>query len=97
LICDGHGIPLAIRLTGANSHDSTQALPLVDGIPRSKGLAVGRDVARTAYSETEHTTPSTFAMLCVLVKSCLGWPSAIRNMGAGWGDGDGLWNALSHG
>jgi transposase len=37
LICDGHGIPLAIKLTGANSHDSTQALPLVDGIPSLQG------------------------------------------------------------
>ena len=33
LICDGHGIPLAIELTGANCHDSTQALPVLDGIP----------------------------------------------------------------
>ena len=33
LICDGHGIPLAIKLTGANCHDSTQALPLRDDIP----------------------------------------------------------------
>ena len=33
VICDGQGVPLAIRLTGANSHDSRQALELVDGIP----------------------------------------------------------------
>jgi len=37
LICDGHGIPLAIKLTGANCHDSTQALPLLDGIPSLQG------------------------------------------------------------
>ena len=37
MICDGHGIPLAIKLTGANCHDSTLALPLVDGIPLLQG------------------------------------------------------------
>ena len=37
LICDGHGIPLAIKLTGANCHDSTQALPLLDDIPPLQG------------------------------------------------------------
>ena len=37
LICDGHGIPLAVRLTGANCHDSTQALPLLDDIPPLQG------------------------------------------------------------
>jgi transposase len=33
VICDGQGIPFAIRLTGANSHDSRQALELIDAIP----------------------------------------------------------------
>ncbi len=33
MICDGRGIPLAIRTTGANCHDSTQALALLDAIP----------------------------------------------------------------
>jgi transposase len=37
LICDGHGIPLTIKLTGANCHDSTQALSLLDGIPSLQG------------------------------------------------------------
>src|SRR5437762_9796208 len=37
LICDGSGIPLAIKMTGANCHDSTQALPLLDGIPPLQG------------------------------------------------------------
>jgi transposase len=38
LICDGHGIPLAIELTGANFHDSTQAILLLDAIPPLLGL-----------------------------------------------------------
>src|SRR5215467_10898111 len=37
LICDGQGIPLAIRLTGANRNDSQEALALVDSIPPLQG------------------------------------------------------------
>ena len=37
LICDGRGIPLAVRLTGANRNDSPQALALVDAIPSLQG------------------------------------------------------------
>jgi hypothetical protein len=37
LICDGRGIPLEMELTGANCHDSTQASPLLDGIPPLQG------------------------------------------------------------
>jgi transposase len=37
LICDGRGILLTIELTGANCHDSTQALPLLNAIPPLQG------------------------------------------------------------
>lgn len=37
IITDANGIPLAIVLTGANTHDVTQLLPLVDGIRPVKG------------------------------------------------------------
>ena len=30
---DRNGIPLAVRLSAANAHDSTQLLPLVDAVP----------------------------------------------------------------
>jgi Transposase DDE domain len=33
LICDRQGVPLAVRLTGANRNDSQEALALVDAIP----------------------------------------------------------------
>jgi transposase len=33
LVVDRNGIPLAVRLSAANSHDATQLLPLVDTIP----------------------------------------------------------------
>jgi len=48
LICDGPGVPLAIRLTGANRNDSQEALALVDSIPPCRVLeadvALGRSV-----------------------------------------------------
>jgi transposase len=37
VIWDGHGVPLAIQLTGANRNDSQQALALVDAIPHLQG------------------------------------------------------------
>jgi transposase len=37
LLTDAQGIPLAMTLTGANRHDVTQLLPLLDKVPRVKG------------------------------------------------------------
>ena len=37
LLTDALGIPLAIILTGANRHDVTQLLPLIDQIPHVRG------------------------------------------------------------
>src|SRR4029453_6329705 len=37
LICDGGGVPRAMRLTGANRNDSQEALALVDAIPPLRG------------------------------------------------------------
>ena len=33
VLTDGHGIPLATTITGANRHDVTQLIPLIDAIP----------------------------------------------------------------
>ncbi|MFD0341115.1 IS5 family transposase [Streptomyces sp. NPDC127117] len=41
LITDRHGTPLTISLTSGNRHDVTQLVPLLDTIPRIRGL-VGR-------------------------------------------------------
>jgi transposase len=38
VICDGRGVPLAIRLTAANRHDTQEALALVDAIFSAKKL-----------------------------------------------------------
>ncbi|WP_435840391.1 transposase [Streptomyces chartreusis] len=40
-ITDRHGTPLAVSLTSGNRHDVTQLMPLLDAIPRTRGL-VGR-------------------------------------------------------
>lgn len=37
IVTDANGIPLAATLTGANRHDVTQLIPLVDAIPTVKG------------------------------------------------------------
>ena len=37
ILVDGHGTPLAKALTGANVHDVTQLIPLVDAIPPVTG------------------------------------------------------------
>jgi transposase len=37
VLTDAHGIPLAATLTGANRHDVTQLLPLIDKIPHVRG------------------------------------------------------------
>ena len=37
MVTDANGIPLAATLTGANAHDVTQLVPLVDAIPPVRG------------------------------------------------------------
>jgi transposase len=44
LICDGQGVPLAVRLTGANRNDSQEALALVDAVLPLQGKR-GRPVS----------------------------------------------------
>jgi len=37
VVTDGGGVPLATVVTGANRHDLTQLLPLIEAIPKIKG------------------------------------------------------------
>jgi len=37
VICDAQGVPLAVKLTGANVNDVTQLQPLVEAIPPVRG------------------------------------------------------------
>lgn len=45
MIADGHGIPLAVSLTGGNRNDVTQLIPLIEAIPPVAGK-VGRPRSR---------------------------------------------------
>ena len=38
LVCDGHGVPLVVQLTGANRNDSPQTLVLIDALPPLQGV-----------------------------------------------------------
>lgn len=60
MITDANGTPLAAILTGANRHDVTQLLPLVDAVPPVRGKR-GRPRRRPqrlyadrAYDSREH-------------------------------------------
>ena len=60
MITDANGTPLAAILTGANRHDVTQLLPLVDAVPPVRGQR-GRPRRRPerlyadrAYDSREH-------------------------------------------
>jgi hypothetical protein len=64
LICDGRGVPLAVRLTGANRNDSQEALALVDAIPPLQGNAVDRAGDRTVCSGIAATTRRRFGVGC---------------------------------
>ena len=37
VLVDAKGIPLAIQVSGANTHDVTQVISLVDGVPKVRG------------------------------------------------------------
>ena len=57
MICDAQGLPLATLLTGANAHDVTQLLPLVEAIPAVKGK-VGRPRHRPARVQCDRAYDS---------------------------------------
>ena len=89
LICDGQGIPLAVRLTGANRNDSQEALGLVDAIPPLQGER-GRPRHRPVwYSAIAAMTRPPSGTACARVTSCRCWPCAAPRTVAGWGGGAG--------
>ena len=42
VLTEGHGLPLAVKVTGANRNDITQLKPLVEAIPKLKSRGKGR-------------------------------------------------------
>jgi transposase len=60
LICDGRGVPLAVRLTGANRNDSQEALASWTGFPRCTANAGDRGNGRTVGSVIAATSRRRF-------------------------------------
>jgi transposase len=85
VITDAQGIPLAIELTGAQRHDSTQMLPLVDAIPPIQGPR-GRPRKRPdGCRVTGLTTRRRAARNCGSAGSSRRLPAAGRPTAAVWG------------
>ena len=92
LICDGQGVPLAVRLTGANRNDSQEALALVDAIPPLQGER-GRPRRRPAcvLGDRGYDT-AAFATDCEPVGFSRLSRSAARRMGVASAGGAGSWS-----
>jgi hypothetical protein len=71
LICDGRGVPLAIRPTGANRNDSQEALALWMPFLHYTAHAGDRGSGRTACSEITATTRRRFAAVSGLATRAL--------------------------
>ena len=85
LVTDGQGIPLAFTVTGANRHDVTQLVALIDAIPPVRGK-VGRPKRRPRYVVADrayHSAPHEVE----LSERGIGAFIARRNSGHGSGLG----------
>ena len=89
LICDGRGVPLAVRLTGANRNDSQEALALVDAIPPLHGERGDRDGGQTVCSGIAATTQPPFGVGCGRGISSRWSLCAAPSTGVGWAGGAG--------
>ena len=94
VICDGRGVPFAVRLTGANRSDSPEALALVDAIPPCTANGGDRGSGPTVCSGIAATMRPPFGAASGLVTSCPCWPSAAPSMGVAWAGGGGSSSAL---
>lgn len=64
LLVDGNGTPLAVRITGANRHDSVEAMKLVDDIPPIRGRrGRPRRKPKALYGDRAYGTPRNQAGL----------------------------------
>ena len=97
LICDARGVPLAVKLTGANRNDSQEALPLVDRFRRCKASVDDRGAGPIVSSGTAATMLTQSDAGCARVASARFWPGAVQRTGVRWGAGVGLWSARSPG
>jgi transposase len=86
LAVDADGVPLACTLTGANRHDVTQLIPLVDAIPavRGKPGAPLRKPQEVMGDRAYHDERRRMTL------SCRGIRTAIAERGAPHGSGLGI-------
>jgi transposase len=90
LICDGQGVPLAVRLTGANRNDSQEALELVDAIPPLHGT---RGRPRQRPDCVLGATLPSYGAVSELAASCPCWRCAAPSIGVALAGGGGSWSA----
>jgi transposase len=93
LICDGRGVPLAVRLIGANRNDSQKALAWWMRFPRCTANGGDRGSGRTVCSGIAATTRPPYGAVSGLVTSCPGWPCAVPRTGVASAGGGGSWSA----
>ena len=79
---DANGVPLSIILTGANRHDVTQLLPLIDAIPAIRGYAVAPCKSLKWSLPIAGTTLKHTDRNCAIAVLNLLSPSAALNMAA---------------
>jgi hypothetical protein len=97
LICDAGGVPLAIRLTGANPNDSQEALALVDAIPPLLG-GRGRPRCRPACVLGDRGYDAAFIRSGLRKRHILPLLAMRRTKtAAAWGGGAGLSSGRWHG
>jgi len=97
LICDGQGVPLAVRMTGANRNDSQEALALVDAIPPLHGQR-GRPRQRPdCVLGDRGYDAAAIRAVSGLVTSCPCWPCVAPRMAVAWAGGGGSWSGRLRG
>jgi hypothetical protein len=101
LLVDRNGIPLAVKQSAANVHDSKMLEQAVDAIrpihrPRGRpGRPRKRSEKLHAYSRA--TTPTAAARPCASEGSRRASPGAARTRASGWGGTGGSWSGPCRG
>jgi hypothetical protein len=92
LICDGRGVPLAFRLTGANRNDSQEALALVDAIPPLQGER-GRPRRRPGCVLGDRGYDAESVRRGLRARHIVPWLAMRRTAhGSGWAGASGSWS-----
>ena len=93
LICDGRGVPLAIRLSGANRMTRKRPWRWWMRFPHCTANVGDRGRGQAVSSGTAATTLLPFGAVSGLVTPCPSWRCAAPSMGVVWAGGAGSWSA----